>query len=1539
MEPKKGGLKKLRARLEATKKQIERVKKDGADVAMAAALLSEVEKCLQKGEEAEATKIMDNIDLMLKQAKAKKKYDMMIFNSLPIIEKAKRAGANVAASEALLAKARELLERGDFGDAHEQIKLARREADNAKHFMTAKGHIQRIAPIVEAAKRRGVNVQEATTILLEAWQALNGGNFDLVTELVKKTSTVLNIAEEQKSYEISILDMEARINTVAESGVDIKEMAVLLKEAKKALEDERFGDVKTNVNKIRREIEKVILRREADLTLRTIRQFVRETKRAGIKSDDLEEMLQKASIALHDGNFTEVRAMELSAKQAVKNLKLFDKLTGINFGSLDKEQEEGFVTLIKEELEDSKVLAGRATASGIDASEINRLINDTEEALNGHRLDKSFELARELRRHIQDDKSGFQTMETQNKLEGLFTMLEEAKTIGIDVAEAEMLASKAKAEDAHGAGIADIVNKAEAALSGAIKTGVAGKHPRLKISINSEGFEAQKWGRANVQFSNAGNSIAKNIDMNFFGDVEVKGWQTIPKLIPGQHDSRVIALKPLKPGKVPLDMTVQYEKSFDDTKFQLNDLKDIDVDETGTYLVEDAFLIHNNGLLISRQTRRIKEDVDSDLFSAMLTAISQFAIDSFKLEDKVALSRLEFGDNQVIIERGSCFYVAATLLGSDSVYMPFYISEIVGEIEEKFGETLSGWEGDISALAGVDDIVKKILFIKNTDSGVPYFENSILQPALDAIKNGAIIPDFDKNIKELLMSFEEELISGEMGDASELMGKIREKVEEGLGSALGEGEEEKRKDKMLMESMRSEVEIVRRQIERAETAGVDISKEDALLQELLNLLEEKDYASTRGMLTDIKNLLNEKDKRMAAESHLKHLDLLKSNLTAASRMGVDVSDIEGTVAGTENELSGMQAENIEARFRDIGNRLAERTGAFMANKYPKLQVDIGEAKGHEAGKWSRMDVVVSNKGNTPARNIGLNFTGDIEVKDTDTLDIIEPGSSRRAEVSVRPTKNGKLKVDVSASYQRYFDETKYQLNDMKDLDVQTQGSYIVEDAFLIHNNGLLIARETRRIREEVDGDLFSAMLKAMTDFIREAFNIQNKGGLDRMEFGGHKLLIEKGKYVFLAITVSGEESAYIPFFMTEVIREIENIYSGELKNWNGEMDALAGIKDIVKKIIFVNRTGIDGRPMLESSILAPILEKAGGGGIDGQKFEDIEKRIAEINYAVEQNGMEAAARYLTEMEAMLVKLASLPSTGGEGGENIDADSLKKRMYDVMIRSGRIDKDSAIMDARLNNYLEVVGKIADAVFGLREEHGIPAGQKLARVAIRHRDYERWNEVLENMRTLVLEQANAFDIQLLRRDEVWAGLVPAINVNEEHIRNSYKHIAKKIISVLQYMPPDKLLANIKKGTFTIGVEGQQIYITDDMVQISFSLPPGAFEGEIDSGTIYIDTMITEQVKSDVSLNALIDKIKEMRREVEIGDEAKIEVQVVTDDALAETLEGAKNTIMEKCNAYDVIFPLDDHLSTDEYHVGEIELNGEKCRIGIVQVDFEE
>jgi len=412
---------------------------------------------------------------------------------------------------------------------------------------------------------------------------------------------------------------------------------------------------------------------------------------------------------------------------------------------------------------------------------------------------------------------------------------------------------------------------------------------------------------------------------------------------------------------------------------------------------------------------------------------------------------------------------------------------------------------------------------------------------------------------------------------------------------------------------------------------------------------------------------------------------------------------------------------------------------------------------------------------------------------------------------------------------------------------------------------------------------------------------------------------------------------YIPFFMTEVISEIEEKYSSILENWNGEMSLLEGIEEMIQKIIYVKKAGDSNIHVFESSILASVSGLSPEDNVDATQLDDIEEKVAQIADIVEENGIEAAQKYLTDVEEIVYRLTSMPSVVKTEGKSTDTDTLKKRMYDIMIRSGHIDKDSALMDARLKNYMEVVGKISDAVFGLRERNQIPAEQTLASVAIKHPDFERWSEVVGNMRSLILEQVNAIDVQILKPDDVWRGLIPTVKINEELIRNSYKHIAKKIINVLEYMPPDKLLANLKKGTFTIGVEGQQIYISSEMISVSFSLPDGAFEGSLESGALYIDSMITEEIMSDISADKLIEKIMAMRQEAEIEEDAKIEVQIFASDALVEKLEKAKARIKGKCNAYDVIFPLDNPFGSDEYYVSELDLDGERCKIGIVQVEL--
>jgi len=106
-------------------------------------------------------------------------------------------------------------------------------------------------------------------------------------------------------------------------------------------------------------------------------------------------------------------------------------------------------------------------------------------------------------------------------------------------------------------------------------------------------------------------------------------------------------------------------------------------------------------------------------------------------------------------------------------------------------------------------------------------------------------------------------------------------------------------------------------------------------------------------------------------------------------------------------------------------------------------------------------------------------------------------------------------------YRRYFDNNRYEESDETALKVESPGTYLVEDVFLIHVDGRLIAHESRQFRQEIDEDIFSGMLTVVQDFIRDSFRHRSETGIKRLDFGQSKILIERSQHCYLTAVVLG----------------------------------------------------------------------------------------------------------------------------------------------------------------------------------------------------------------------------------------------------------------------------------------------------------------------------------------------------------------------------------------------------------------------------------
>jgi outer membrane protein OmpA-like peptidoglycan-associated protein len=132
--------------------------------------------------------------------------------------------------------------------------------------------------------------------------------------------------------------------------------------------------------------------------------------------------------------------------------------------------------------------------------------------------------------------------------------------------------------------------------------------------------------------------------------------------------------------------------------------------KTLVYRVEQMFLIdRRTGLLLQHVQHGAEQVQDADMVSGMLTAIRDFAQDSFKMPDTESLESLEVGGLSVWIEAGPLALVAAVIRGNAPREYRQTLQNAVEEIHLRFGDALRSFSGDASGFADARSLLESCL--------------------------------------------------------------------------------------------------------------------------------------------------------------------------------------------------------------------------------------------------------------------------------------------------------------------------------------------------------------------------------------------------------------------------------------------------------------------------------------------------------------------------------------------------------------------------------------------------------------------------------------------------------------------------------------------------------------------------------------------------------------------------------------------------------------------------------------------------------------
>lgn len=116
--------------------------------------------------------------------------------------------------------------------------------------------------------------------------------------------------------------------------------------------------------------------------------------------------------------------------------------------------------------------------------------------------------------------------------------------------------------------------------------------------------------------------------------------------------------------------------------------------------------------------------------------------------------------------------------------------------------------------------------------------------------------------------------------------------------------------------------------------------------------------------------------------------------------------------------------------------------------------------------------------------------------------------------------------------------------------------FAVEELFLIQQGaGLLLGHWEKDADETDDSELISGMLTAVREFVHDSFsNDTTDGELNELQYGNRRILIQNGRYAYLAVVVTGTHSPAFRFQTQNFLAQLNHMYKTELSQFAGNHD-------------------------------------------------------------------------------------------------------------------------------------------------------------------------------------------------------------------------------------------------------------------------------------------------------------------------------------------------------------------------------------------------
>lgn len=125
-------------------------------------------------------------------------------------------------------------------------------------------------------------------------------------------------------------------------------------------------------------------------------------------------------------------------------------------------------------------------------------------------------------------------------------------------------------------------------------------------------------------------------------------------------------------------------------------------------VVDEVFVMTPAGVLLKHYSRRLRPDRDEDILAGMLTAVQNFVRESFDTAGG-RLNEIRFENYEIIISYSENLVLAAVISTKNPQKLKDKLSDAAQEIERQYGDKLKKWQGDLSELRAIDNVMRRLL--------------------------------------------------------------------------------------------------------------------------------------------------------------------------------------------------------------------------------------------------------------------------------------------------------------------------------------------------------------------------------------------------------------------------------------------------------------------------------------------------------------------------------------------------------------------------------------------------------------------------------------------------------------------------------------------------------------------------------------------------------------------------------------------------------------------------------------------------------------